>query len=172
VNWQHLHRLTKQEHMEKKARQAAGQAEAEADGSIARADDEDELPWQVIFIGDENMVERLRNGYRYYQQNIRMTIGGATCEQRPGGCQEEECPFDLPVVLEAEQHLEESNWVEAAAAYAAERSKDCADCPREAEFRKWPKWREATLRVAEARCLRRARMLDKALDVLDPVMRM
>ena len=126
--------------------------------------------WQVIFIGDESMVERLRHGHRYYQHTIQQALGGGTCEHRPGGCQEEECPFTMPAVLEAEEAFEQGNYAEAAELYSAERAKGCADCPKEGEYRKYPKWREATLRLHQARSLRRARQLDSALDVLDPVM--
>jgi hypothetical protein len=83
AKWQHLHRLTIEERND-----GGGQAPPGAGGQVATSDDEDELPWQVIFIGDANMVERLRRGHRYYEHNIQQAIGGGSCENRPGGCAE------------------------------------------------------------------------------------
>jgi len=118
------------------------------------------------------MVERLRRGQRHYEHTIRQALGGGTCEQRAGGCGEEECPYTMPAILEAEVAFEQANFVEAAAVCAGELAKACAQCPRDGEYRKYPKWREATLRVLQARALRRARLLPQALDALDPVMRL
>lgn len=118
------------------------------------------------------MVERLRRGHRHYQHNIQQAIGGGTCEHRPGGCQEEECPFNMPAVVEAETAFEQGDFAEAAEHFGAELDKGCSECPRDGEYRKYPKWREATLRVLKARSLRRARQLHHALEALDPVMRL
>ena len=126
----------------------------------------DAQQWQVIFIGDENMVERLRHGFRHYEHTVQQAIGGGTCEQRPGGCMEEECPYDMPAVQDAEDAFEQGAFKEAADLFAAELAKGCQDCPKEGEFRKFPKWREATLLVLQARSLRRARELDLAIPVL------
>jgi len=52
TSWQHLHRLTSDEKEERRIRRATGQQDAAHDGSVATASDEDELPWQVMFIGD------------------------------------------------------------------------------------------------------------------------
>ncbi len=116
------------------------------------------------------MVERLRRGHRHYQHVIQEAIGGGTCEHRPGGCQEEECPFTMPAVVAAEAALEQGEFSEAADLFGAELDKGCQDCPRDGEYRKYPKWREATLRVLRARSLRRARLLHQAIATLDPVM--
>jgi hypothetical protein len=116
------------------------------------------------------MVERLRRGQRHYQHVIQEAIGGGTCEHRPGGCQEEECPFTMPAVVAAEAAFEQGDFSEAADLFGAELDKGCEDCPRDGEYRKYPKWREATLRVLKARSLRRARLLHQATATLDPVM--
>ena len=169
ARWQHLHRATVEE---RNAGGGSSSGAPEAESQLATSDDEDELPWQVIFIGDENMVERLRRGHRYYEHNIQQAIGGGTCEGRPGGCAEEECPFTMPSVPEADDAFEQGDFAEAAQHYAAAIASACPDCPRDGEYRKFPKWREATLRVLQARSLRRAHLLDQALDVLNPVLSM
>jgi len=78
----------------------------------------------------------------------------------------------MPSVQEADDAFEQGDFSEAARLYEGALASGCPDCPRDGEYRKFPKWREATLRVLQARSLRRARLPDQALDALNPVFRM
>jgi len=55
TRWQHVHRPSKREREERDRRKATGEPDPTPEGAVAAGDDEDELPWQVIFIGDENV---------------------------------------------------------------------------------------------------------------------
>jgi hypothetical protein len=81
--------------------------------------------WQVIFIGDPNMVENLRNHQRYHEHTQqRALIGGSLppvpdCRDLgPDGCNEDQPPAGLGEVSEAEAAYRDGDFVQASAVSA------------------------------------------------------
>jgi hypothetical protein len=86
MSWQHLHRAhvsgpdsplpSGLEEDEARVSSAGG-------GGRDATDELDELPFQVIYIGDQAMLHRLRNGIRYHQRNVRNALEGASLPMLP-----------------------------------------------------------------------------------------
>ena len=169
---------TKWEHLHRPGSQGGGRTPGQADGGAAagagagagsttgvatvKDDQEDELPWQVIYIGDENMVNRLRHGHRWHKHNIQQAIAGAELPpmpQAPGYRQtEQQPPADLPVpaVPDAEKAFEDGDFETAAAAYGhAIQGLRAGGQPGG--------WPEAVFRQLKATAHRRANQFQEAL---------
>ena len=130
-DWVHLHR---------KGRQGAGSNPNAA--ALAEDDDLNELPWQIIFIGDAEQVEKFRKMEEERAENIRKKQSGemlpapAPCaDGRSERCPAEETPpTDLRTLTEhlpvegAAAAFAEGRYAEAAALYAAERERKCPGC--------------------------------------------
>ena len=54
--------------------------------------EEDELPWQVIYIGDPNMVDRLDRGARYHAEHVRQAREGRRLPEPPSRGSTEQRP--------------------------------------------------------------------------------
>eukprot|EP01048_Picozoa_sp_COSAG05_P001160 COSAG05_NODE_38_length_27626_cov_78.614306_3_plen_354_part_00 len=166
TNWEHLHRASSpppRQQLPDNSSQGSVQAEPEGD-------DLDELPWQVIFIGDADQVEEFRERELKYHDNIaRAQSGERLAPAQPcrgpqkagGGCPTEEAPatdlrtttIEHPPVPGAAEAFAAGNWEEAAQLYQSERESGCDTCGDELSIR----WRQASLHVLEAECHRRRR---------------
>ena len=169
TRWKHLHR----KYMDPDLPPADGTEVAEG-----TEDDMDELPWQVIYIGDPNMVHDFRRREYGYHRNIQQAIGavhlprtsGCHGPTPTGDCAHEEQPpgADEPgaadvAPIEAAQVAEaEGDFEQAVKVYDAELAANCPKC-LSAHSRKW---RLATLHKAKADAQRRARDFPAALDSL------
>lgn len=98
---------------------------------------------QVIFIGDPNMVENLRNHQRYHEHTQqRALIGGSLphvpdCRDLgPDGCNEDQPPDSLPKVPEADAAYEEGDFIKAAALFGQALAFGCVGCTSDSE-RAW-----------------------------------
>jgi hypothetical protein len=135
------------------------------------SDGEDELPWQVIFIGDPSMVENLRRHKWHYDHEIQLALSGSklppTAESPNGDAPHpdlEKIVLGQPAVAAAASLLAEGDYKGAALAYAELLQ---APCPTSGEGDleelcrsgdpAWVQWRWAILRLAKARAHRRTR---------------
>jgi len=85
TDWVHLHR---------KGRQGAGNTPHAA--ALSEEDDMDELPWQIIFIGDADQVEKFRKMEEEREENVRQKMAG-TMLPAPAACGDgvsERCPSE------------------------------------------------------------------------------
>eukprot|EP01048_Picozoa_sp_COSAG05_P007723 COSAG05_NODE_553_length_8711_cov_165.199257_5_plen_492_part_00 len=153
--------------------------------SKPKGDDEDELPWQVIFIGDFSMMENLRRHQWHYDSEIKRAIGGSDLPPSAGGMGDstftarQTPPERGPLSADAEGEtalkgaaalFEEGQFAEAAARYDLELHRDCQACTEHSGGAKWNAWREGTLLLAKAAANRRARVFAAALDDLSTVL--
>lgn len=116
TDWVHLHR---------KGRQGAGNNPNAI--ALSEEDDYDELPWQIIFIGDADQVEKFRKMEEEREENIRKkTAGSMLPEPAPCGdgvsqrCPSEETPpsdlhsaIEHPPVAPAAEAFAERRFTEA-----------------------------------------------------------
>jgi len=170
TRWKHLHR----KFMNPDTPPADGSEVAEG----GEEDDMDELPWQVIYIGDANMVNDFRRREYGYHKNIQNAIGAAQFPKTSGchgptpegDCAHEEQPpaADAPggadaAPIEAAQIAEaEGDFERAVGLYDAEIATNCPKCLSPHSR----KWRLATLHAAKADAQRRARDFPAALGSL------
>jgi len=157
VSWEHLHR-------------SQGGQPGEGSGNQvmqARGDDEDELPWQVIFIGDAAMVENLRHHHRYHERTQQQALIGSNLPFVPdcgetnedGSCKDDVPVQDFTIPEEATRLFEDGEFERAAEVYHTALQGECADCHSDLS----KDWRDAVFRRLKARSLRRSKKYPEAL---------
>jgi len=115
---------------------------------VAAPNDEDELPWQVIFIGDEKMVNDLRHGHLQHTRHQQMATGnGFDCRERPQGCEQEEPPqHEYVPIPDVSEYVEEGRFSECV---------DAIDNEMASSSGQGGRWRLAELHRAKCMCLRK-----------------
>ncbi|CAJ1437603.1 unnamed protein product [Effrenium voratum] len=148
--WSHVHR-TKDTEPNLKAGSAVAQAVE---------DDDDELPWQVVGVGAQEMLERLKRYFNFYKHEVQAAISGRNLPALPlGGKGLETGPpdgFSLPSAVQAAE-ASEADGTDAclegpASLENVEAELPMADSP----------WASAVLELRRARCHRRQRKLEES----------
>jgi tetratricopeptide (TPR) repeat protein len=169
---------------EEAERKGAKPGGAEKGRAVAEklGDREDELPWQVIYIGDQKMAHQLRNQHRWNEHIKKQAMLGDAIfdgqEMRPikkvplqdqAGEQPRAPPEEVAAELvdppAAVAAREEGDWAAAAALYmealGALNPNDTSLTPEQRE------WNEAYLHLLHAAMLRRAHSYADALSSLE-----
>ncbi|KAJ1459140.1 hypothetical protein M885DRAFT_596499 [Pelagophyceae sp. CCMP2097] len=154
---------------------AGGEAELQPVGESQA--DADELPWQVIYIGDAAYVQRMQRQKRYYEETIRQATLGHRVDAgqytalaaSPGPDTSSTVPAlvlpHLDVLSAPGLDLMARRDFQGAASHFE--SADEESPPLSTTDRSWLR---AALALRRCRCLRRARKLDEAYAVLEKVL--
>eukprot|EP01065_Artemidia_motanka_P018074 TRINITY_DN21421_c0_g1_i1.p1 TRINITY_DN21421_c0_g1~~TRINITY_DN21421_c0_g1_i1.p1 ORF type:complete len:638 (+),score=207.94 TRINITY_DN21421_c0_g1_i1:55-1968(+) len=132
----------------------AARAAEGADGGLqkAGADDEDELPWQVVAIMSASSMADMKRQMWQHDDTVRRAIAGEGLPDpgqgaTPGG--------EVPIDDAAKAHKEEGRYAE------------CASAAADGAAAEPDPWRQAVLRTQSAHCYRRARDFAAAMAALD-----
>eukprot|EP00750_Incisomonas_marina_P010601 INCI16289.16.p1 GENE.INCI16289.16~~INCI16289.16.p1 ORF type:complete len:518 (-),score=69.10 INCI16289.16:4308-5861(-) len=86
TSWTHLHRAAVPGPDSNPVYEGTFEDQLGGDDEVATGDEQDdlnELPFQVIYVGDEAMLHRLRNGKRWFKRKIRQALAGSDLPSLP-----------------------------------------------------------------------------------------
>lgn len=129
--------------------------------SAGASDDPDELPWQLIYIGDPGMVDRLRRQGRAHHRTVQQAIEGNGLPEIEGSAArswEHEPPNEHIAAASADLDAADALWAEGSHALAVDALAASADLA----MASGDHWRAAILRVERANKLRRLRRFAEA----------
>lgn len=169
LRWKHLHRSFPFDGSQTSST-INDEADRKADVAIAeigeQKDDNDELPWQVVYIGDPNMVDQLERSFASYSYIIQQSLEFNTVRdekdgfKRIGGGPElsfddETQPPDVITVSLLNTDVTE----------------DCISFyRRQLDVEQISSWHWAMLAVELSQCYRRLRQVTEAISVLSSVL--
>ena len=108
-------------HLHRKGRQGTGNNPNAI--ALSEEDDFDELPWQIIFIGDADQVEKFRKSEEERAENVRTKIAG-TMLPAPAPCGDgvsQRCPSEETPPTDVRSAVEHPPVVPALEAFADRR---------------------------------------------------
>ena len=140
-------------------------------------DNEDNLPWQLIAILSEDMLEQLRNHYRYYEYECRAARTGASLakiELGPRDSQEQAPPENFKEhmyngVEVAEDALKEGRFDEALELFTTITVNLPDDSPSNTSMERWCR---AYLQLQLGRCHRHLSSIPAAFKSINSALRL
>jgi len=122
----------------------------------AQGDDDLELPWTIVGIMGEDMLNNLRNHHRHFNEEVRRAKLGHDLPQIHGpGSAEDGPPEGIGKVPEAEDAFHSGKYSKAAELYATALADEAVKATPN-------NWAKAVLHMSKAACHRRQREFDLA----------
>ncbi|CAK9013571.1 unnamed protein product [Durusdinium trenchii] len=153
--WSHVHRTK------------SAQPDPKAGSAVAHAmeDDEEELPWQLVGVGEEDMLRRLKRYFTFYKHEVQAAIDGQKLPKLPvGGKGTATSPpegFQAPKAALPGEEDGTDTCLEGSA------SLENAEAELQGPKLKSDHWSVAMLQLRRAICYRRRREFQLANDAVD-----